>query len=325
MPTSITDVDDFTDTVVGPADGDLRNSASVIQALQHLSNRTRYLANEQIITPATLGATTDTLTATGWSKATVALIQTSSIVGFVNGADGSVLRKRKTLVNGGSLPISLVNNATTAGTKFLTPGGEDNYILYGGESVDILLTSGYWVILDSQPKVMRAGPLLAGSAEILYASLAGAIEKRERVVTLPLDGISDGTWTVPIGTSNALLCKGFSSGNYRQGLHLPYGAVLKKVRVLVDHGSTDGTLLMSVIRGAQQKVSPYSSSNILLGSAETTNAGGFHLLETTMSETIDNVNYEYRVHVRSSTLGSGQADIIEFIEITFDDPGPRNY
>lgn len=43
MPTNITDVDAFTETVVAPASGDARTAASVVQGLQPLANRTKAL------------------------------------------------------------------------------------------------------------------------------------------------------------------------------------------------------------------------------------------------------------------------------------------
>ena len=45
MPANITEVDEFTATVVAPADGDARNAASITQGIQPLTNRTRRLLN----------------------------------------------------------------------------------------------------------------------------------------------------------------------------------------------------------------------------------------------------------------------------------------
>lgn len=46
MPQDITDVDEFTDPVQAPADGDALNAASIVPtAIQRLANRTRNLAN----------------------------------------------------------------------------------------------------------------------------------------------------------------------------------------------------------------------------------------------------------------------------------------
>lgn len=46
MPQDVTDVDEFTETVTGPAGGDLRTAASVVTTIaQSLANRTRHLFN----------------------------------------------------------------------------------------------------------------------------------------------------------------------------------------------------------------------------------------------------------------------------------------
>lgn len=45
MPSNITDVDEFTDPVTAPADGDNADEASFQDPIQDLSNRTRYLKN----------------------------------------------------------------------------------------------------------------------------------------------------------------------------------------------------------------------------------------------------------------------------------------
>lgn len=46
MPSNITDVDEFTDPVQGPTDGEAATGASVLLGLQDLANRTRYLKNQ---------------------------------------------------------------------------------------------------------------------------------------------------------------------------------------------------------------------------------------------------------------------------------------
>lgn len=55
MATNITDVDEFTDPVTAPADGDAANAATFLAGLQKLSNRTRFLLNKVwVATPATV-------------------------------------------------------------------------------------------------------------------------------------------------------------------------------------------------------------------------------------------------------------------------------
>jgi hypothetical protein len=61
MPTSLTDVDAFTDPIVVPAPGDDRSSASVRTALEGLANRTRNNRNRIAAHDTTLATHTSTL------------------------------------------------------------------------------------------------------------------------------------------------------------------------------------------------------------------------------------------------------------------------
>ena len=324
MPTNVSDVDAWTDPVVAPSGGDLRRSESVLQPVQHLANRTRYLLNEHVISPPAVGSTTDSLNPTGWSDATVVMLQTSSIVGFLNGANASVRQARKTIVNAGSFPLAFVNDGTTTGSKFVTPSGQANYILYAGNSVDIVLVSGVWRVLDAQPTFANTNVNLGGTAEVLYADLAGAIVPRARKVMLPLESISGAQWK-PSLTSGALETSE-SAALYQIGVRLPGFSTLTGVRVLIEHGSATGSLSAHLYKSVSDTSAPYgASSNSALGVAGSPTSAGFHLLELSLSEVIQNDTTAYTLKVLSSFGAPTTPDRLHWIELAFSDPGPRNY
>jgi hypothetical protein len=325
MPTNLVDVDVWSDTVVGPADGDLSNAATYLQPSQILANRTRYLLNEHPITPAALGLNTDSLNPTGWSDATLVVLSTSSLAGFIAGANASVRRTRKTLLNLGPQPIALQNDATTAGAKFATPFGETQYVMYAGESVDIVLVSGVWRILDSKTQFFRNSIQLSGSSsEVLYTDTAGSSSPRTRTVMLPLGAVDGAEWQPDI--SGRHIYTAHNNSHYHAGIQLPGFSRLTRVRALVEHGTSIGVFTINVFKAVADKTAPYGASSMTtLGTTTSPTAAGVHLLEISLDELIDNANATYKFAAYSSDGAGSEIDKILWVELQFSDPGPRNY
>lgn len=131
MPSSLTDVDDFT-TVTGPDGGDIRNAASVRSALQTLANRTRYLLNRlggggpaengfrltgTSGNPVTDTATPSTLYLTPYTSNQIAIY------------DGAVWQQRNTA------EVSLALSGLTSGKNY------DVFAQWNGSAVVLALTA----------------------------------------------------------------------------------------------------------------------------------------------------------------------------------------
>jgi hypothetical protein len=90
MSANLVDVDAFTSPVVVPVDGDALTSASVIQGLQPLANRTANLNGRLTATDATLSGVGKTYASLAVSGSAVAINAKFGLSGAVTGGDASI-------------------------------------------------------------------------------------------------------------------------------------------------------------------------------------------------------------------------------------------
>lgn len=171
----------------------------------------------------------------------------------------------------------------------------------------------------------KLGFIISGvTSEFVYG--AG----RSKVVQIPMsDGVATASWTYSLTGYDWS-----SSASDPQGLAIPFiiptGCILTTVRVLINPfvvSISGPQFFVSRIRSNFTTPAAPSATILASSSTYTAGAGAWQVMTTgVFSETVDRSIRSYAVHFQSSTAASGSNhDLVGGVEITFTDPGPRNF
>lgn len=186
-------------------------------------------------------------------------------------------------------------------------------------------------------QMAAAGIYLRDTQDYQYCSSAGSASTPSRTIMLPLsDGFPSGNWqlgTPVTGEWWLEVSSPASSDKVRWEFHLPSGAELTQVRAGVDQGATAGAdMTLSLWRIAYDKSSTGTSGSLdpsvnQLGSTQTAADSGTDVLAISgLTESFLRSDQGFIVEITASNSGSGSdPDKILWVEVTFKDPGPRNY
>ena len=287
------------------------------------------------ISPATPANPTSNWSPAGWSSSTIVRM-TPTVVTTVNGlAAVTSGATRKLLKNEGTQPIIFVSLASgqTAGNQFETYGG-GAFVLQAGTSVTVFYDgfSSLWRFLSDERGIVRSsgGLVLAGGVEALYYdSLGTTATRKSTAVPIPLTqflnvagstcapSVSGGTirTELPAGTSNSVICRPV----------VPAGSRVSGFSALVEVVSPLSTgITLSAFTQTERRSVAYVA-NAALASATpvvSSTAAGFYLLSITGLAWEISIGISPIVRV---TAGVGAYSYLYWADVTFDDPGPRNF
>lgn len=191
-------------------------------------------------------------------------------------------------------------------------------------TADVIATGGVTGALVASTGLVRA------TTDFTYAT------PPSRVKLIPLLNRDENGAGTATGWSRALTgttvkCVCSSDGDELQidlSPYLPNGSTLTKVRAGITQGNTGAVtdLTMKVYRNIVDKTTPSSVAVAQLGATDTADDSGDDVLDSgAISQLVDTANHYYMVQIKASSAAATDADTLWWIEVTFTDPGPRNF
>lgn len=171
--------------------------------------------------------------------------------------------------------------------------------------------------------------------DFLYCDAAGASDTRSRTMMIPLTGgvptttshdwaavLDDGADTHYITTSTPALGDG-----QLWDVVLPFGCEVTQVRAGVTQGAAGSTqeMRLQIFRSLRDKSAPFASPTVTSLGSDAAAGAGEAVLSVTLSPTFTQGQAD-TLAVRVFTSDSGaSSDRIHWLDISFNDPGPRNF
>lgn len=353
MTANITDVDAFTDPVVIPSDTEAANSASILLFTQSLANRTRNLKNRldkqaATISPAAITSDQTDYAPTGGANAWLWRLTSDANRTIKGMIPGDV----RLIANIGTFTISVEFDATgqTAGYQFAPSPDAPLFSTYGIPAGNTALfiydaTSAKWRVVEQDISQRgwtfagslnftnanglqaRGGPVKAlNTSDFSFCNSSGVDTAKSRTVMVALRNAGPAGWT---NTAGGLVSTAANAPVELPLDFIPTGAVITRVRVAYDNnGAPTVAPSFTLVRKTPDKATPAIGTLSTIradtdGTAGTlANPAQIMSTGTFTSAVVNRATEEWYVRIVGSDNASG--DIILWVEVIFDDPGPRN-
>lgn len=165
---------------------------------------------------------------------------------------------------------------------------------------------------------------IAISGEYTYTNT----KSRVKIIPLAMGLAGDGgggimAWRLGAGT--AVWGSVVNSGQLSFPIDIPSGCTLTQVRALVDPGNAL-TMTLQLIRTTTNFTTPLASVTTVLETVNSDGTTALQLLDTgPISYSVTHTTRDFMARVTATSNGGSVIDLCYGIEITYDDPGPRNF
>ncbi len=260
----------------------------------------------------------------GWSGGT------GRVIGLAPPTDGKI---RKRILNypdnGEPLILAHDNSGAAAGRRFKTPTFGD---LKVNGHVDLLYLFGYWTVVSHGPAGDQQYDIglvtYPNAPEVVYVNENGARDPRLRLTMIsPLEGIAGDpmAWNVSLDSGGPSRNSLLGSGYLYFPIKLPTGAELQRVKVGCKNVGIAADWQIDVVAHDIDQTPAFAPTETPILSTPATGPTNGDFVIDALASVVAQAGRYITLQIRSPSDAFTNVASVEWIEIWWLDPGPRNY